>query len=104
MKFNTFSRFRNTNEVLYNDVETIDVWTPPEFLSVELDPQLVNIYAVTPQYEGRPDLISQAIYGSTMYDWVLITFNNITDTLNWPKSGETIKYPTQSIVITGVSA
>lgn len=103
MNGNTFSRFRNTPEVIYDDKETLDVWQPPEFLTADLNKNLIGSFLVTSDYEGRPDLISNLLYKSDMYDWVLIAFNNVTDTLNWPPSGLRILYPSSSIVITGVA-
>jgi hypothetical protein len=98
-----YSRFRRTPETVYDGQETIDVWEPPEFLTTNLPPSYISTFTVTSNFEGRPDLISSLIYNSPYYDWVLLVFNNVTNTLNWPPSGITIKYPHASVVITGVS-
>lgn len=66
-------------------------WVPPSFL-FNSGTTWQN-YVVPPQFEGRPDSISQDIYGTVIYWWVLVAFNSPRDTLNWPTSGDTIKAP-----------
>jgi hypothetical protein len=103
MKYNGYSRFRRTPVTIFSDRETVEHWEKPEFLTVELSESAVNTFVVTANYNGRPDLLSQLLYGSPYYDWVLIAYNNVTDTLNWPPTGLQMKYPVSSMVITGVS-
>jgi len=94
-----FSRFQETPIQIVNGKETLGVWSQPTFLKTTLDPKYIRTYKVTSKTEGRPDLISYNIYGTTFLDWVIIAFNNAHDTLNWPKAGDTIEYPTDTIVM-----
>ena len=64
-------------------------WVEPEFLSTAP----FRTVTVVSQFNGRPDLLSQHLYGTPEYFWVLVAFNRPVDTLNWPKSGELIKVP-----------
>lgn len=96
---NDYSRFQRTELVLEDGVEVFSTWTMPPFLSEELPSDQIGSYKVTNAMEGRPDLISNIIYGTPYLDWVLIAFNNARD-LNWPKAGVIIKYPSNTAVIT----
>jgi len=42
--------------------------------------------------EGRPDLLSHRIYGSTQYWWILLVYNNLVSPFD-VQSGMTIRYP-----------
>ena len=75
------------------------MWSQPTFLKVKPDPKNIRTYKVTSKTEGRPDLISYSVYGTTFLDWVIIAFNNAHDALNWPKAGDTIEYPNDTIVM-----
>lgn len=48
---------------------------------------------------GRPDLISADIYGTPLFKWILILFNNVENPLDgWPKAGNVIEAPSRSVV------
>jgi len=51
----------------------------------------VDRFTVTSE-EKRPDLISQKIYGSTQYWWLLMEYNNIID-INNIVNGTIFEYP-----------
>ncbi len=42
---------------------------------------------------GRPDLISQRVYGTVKYWWIICKFNQIDDVWNDIKAGVSIKLP-----------
>ena len=43
--------------------------------------------------EGRPDLISNDVYGTSMYWWVICVANNITDPFEQLTAGKMIRIP-----------
>lgn len=97
--FDEFSRYRNTEQVVFDGEESIGSWTQPSFLINRPTEDLIGVFRVTSALEGRPDLIANQLYGTPLLDWILIAFNNARDTLNWPKTGDTIEYPLRRIVI-----
>lgn len=103
MNFNGYSRFKRTDTVIYDGVETVEVWSPPSFLTNNISNDLIRTYIVPSNHNGRPDLISNKVYGTPYFDWVLLAFNNVTDVLNWPPTGLQLKYPIRSVVQTGVT-
>ncbi len=94
-----FSRFQETPIQIIDGKETLGVWSQPTFLKVKPDPKSIRTYKVTSKTEGRPDLISYNIYGTTFLDWVIIAFNDAHGALNWPKAGDIVEYPTDTIVM-----
>ncbi len=100
LNYNQYSRFKTTEEIIYQNKETMSVWKKPAFLTKNLNPNLVYSFQVTAEYNGRPDLISNRLYKTPYYDWVLLAFNNVTETLNWPPTGLIIKYPDKTLVST----
>ena len=95
MDIQAYSRFTMTEPILFDGRETYGRWKNP------LTPAIYNnliLIVVNAHYAGRPDLISNELYGDSSLDWVLITVNNVTETLNWPKSGTTISVPSPAIV------
>lgn len=67
--------------------ETVVVEESPEldFLSMEFNladlviSDVPTIFPVTQPYFYRPDKISQTVYGTTKYYWLLMYINNILD-------------------------
>jgi hypothetical protein len=90
-----YSRFTQTEPVLFDGRETYGRWKSP------LTPAIYNnllIIVVNVRYEGRPDLIANELYGNPSLDWMLIAVNNATDALNWPRAGTTINVPNPSTI------
>jgi len=52
-----------------------------------------RLATISPRFENRPDLISQAAYGTPGYWWVILLANGIEDALSGLKSGDEIKIP-----------
>lgn len=97
--FDEFSRYRFTELVIFDGNETLGAWTQPSFLLDRPTEDQIGVFRVTSAVEGRPDLIANQLYGSPLLDWVLISFNNARQGLNWPRAGSAIEYPLKSIVI-----
>lgn len=97
-----FSRFKHTELLIEDGAEVFGTWNPPEYISGNIQDDKIANYKVNNTVEGRPDLISNELYGTPHFDWVLIAFNNPTEILNWPKAGLVIKYPIRSIVLTNI--
>jgi hypothetical protein len=91
----TYSRFTKTDKVLFDNSETYGRWTSP---ITDAMMNTTNVYVVNAQYEGRPDLIANDLYGDPSLDWVLIAVNNATESLNWPSAGNVIKVPSKSLI------
>ena len=94
-----FSRFNNTERIIIDGVETYGTWNQPSFLKKRPQDDQIGVFRVTSALEGRPDLISNNLYGTPVLDWVLISFNGVSNTMNWPKAGDTIEYPLDSVVL-----
>lgn len=85
--------------IIVDEVETFGKWVEYPFLKERPREEYIGVYQVTTGYQGRPDLISNIIYGTPYLDWVLIAFNKARRTLNWPRTGDLIEYPIESIVL-----
>jgi hypothetical protein len=53
--------------------------------------------AITAGLEYRPDLVSNFVYGTVDYWWVLLQANNIADVFDF-KTGLTIRIPSSTIL------
>lgn len=105
-----FSRFNKTPEVIIEGNETFGVWTSPSWLKNKPKDSQIGVFRVVNQFEGRPDRISNQIYGTTKLAWVLISFNAMHNNdrlarngFGWPRAGQTILYPLDSIVFPEVA-
>jgi len=85
----TGSRFVESEPIIENGQETWGLWKTPTFMQNLKDEDYIR-YSVTNQMAGRPDKISDDIYGTTIYDWTLLAVNHVSDPLDWPKTGEVI--------------
>lgn len=94
-----FSRLQQTEPVIFRGVETFGRWRQPSFLRRRPAEDQIGVFRVTSATEGRPDLISNEVYGTPFLDWVLISFNNARRAINWPKAGDSIEYPLDSVVL-----
>jgi len=94
-----FSRFNRTETVFLGGHEVFGRWRLPDVLKNEQNADRITHYQVRAGRQGRPDLISRDIYGTTHLDWLIIAFNDATDVLNWPRVGTVIKLPARALVI-----
>lgn len=99
MRLDEFSRFKRTPPTIVDGKETYGRWVKFSFLKIRPAEEFINVFQVTSALEGRPDLISQRVYGTPLLDWVLIAFNGVRDPLNWPRAGDIIEYPSDLIVL-----
>jgi len=101
MPIETFprSRLQFASSVIVNGVETFGRWAQPSFLADDFDPALTDSFLVTNDTNGRPDRIAGKVYGDPFLDWVIIGFNKPREVLNWPRSGQIIRYPIASAVL-----
>lgn len=96
--FKSTSRFKLTPLVRYNNVLTPGLMKKFDFLDNIDDDRILNI-EIDGTRAGRPDLISNDIYGTTQFKWILILFNNVINPLDgWPTVGTTIKAPSNDVV------
>ena len=57
------------------------------------------VFVVGTSEAGRPDLISQAVYGKAIYAWLVLQYNNIVDVETELVVGKTLFLPTQQRLI-----
>ena len=98
-KFAFNSRYRNTDMIIVDNVETVGTWNQPTYLEQRPGEEFIFKYSINSAVEGRPDLIATELYGTPFLDWVLIAFNSPAEVLNWPTAGTTIEYPDQELVL-----
>lgn len=99
MALDDFSRFKDTELVIVDGKETFGRWKPFSFLTQRPPSEFIGVFQVTSALEGRPDLISNNLYGTPNLDWVLLSFNKVFETLNWPRTGDLIEYPLETIIL-----
>lgn len=94
-----FSRFQQSEPIIVDGIWTYGTWKQPSFLLKRPTEDKIGVFRVSSALEGRPDLISYQVYGTPLLDWVLIAFNDARRSLNWPKSGDNIEYPSDAVVL-----
>lgn len=57
------------------------------------------VFTVDQQYAGRPDLISDLIYGTVKYNWVVLQYNTILDLDTELSAGSVIRLPARTRLI-----
>jgi len=96
--FSSTSRFKLTPIISFNGNIMPAMMKRFDFLDDTSSGQLLNI-SITGVMAGRPDLISERLYGTPEYKWVLLLYNNVTNPFDgWPKAGTTIQAPTNAAV------
>jgi len=99
-----FLRFLDTDKIIVDGKETYSIWRQPPWLKEKPEDGDILSYVIPSNYEGRPDLISNELYGTPLLGWVVIAFNarffhsDARDVLNWPRTGTLIKLPIRSLV------
>jgi hypothetical protein len=92
------SRFKETQSILFGEVETYGKWAEQDIFKRQLAESELIYFVVDNTTRHRPDLIAERFYGDTQLDWVIIAFNKPRSPLNWPKTGDVIRFPSRSIV------
>lgn len=93
------SIYSKTDSIVFDGQKTIARWKKPRWLVDRPAQELIQTMSITNDLAGRPDLISSRVYGTPLLDWVIISFNNPVNILNWPETGSIIEYPSQSLVL-----
>lgn len=99
LKADSYSRFQLTETIVQDGEEIWGVWKRPSFLASDLPTEQRQAVKINSDRAGRPDLISQDLYGTTKLDWLLIAFNDAFDVFNWPRVGTVITAPIAGIVL-----
>lgn len=81
----------HTDEILELDLGSVDFGN---YDFGDMKSYMVHYYEV-----GRPDIISQNIYGTTNLWWFVMWINGISDIWNDLRDGMMIKYPQYELVI-----
>jgi hypothetical protein len=90
------SRYKLTEAVVTRDgQETFGIMGKFDFL----DSEKYIEYKIPAGFAGRPDLISNEVYGTPSFYWVVIMFNRPRNPLRWPSVGDIIRLPVNSVVI-----
>ncbi len=98
--FKSTSRFKLTDPIEFNGHITVGLMKKFTFLDkTKLDDGDILKIEVQNNRAGRPDLISEDIYGTTLFKWVIILFNNVTNPLaGWPRGSSVIEAPSRDAV------
>lgn len=106
---NSFSRLLKTDQIIFQGKETFGSWSSFSWLETRPADNLISNFYVTSAMAGRPDRIAAQVYGSPRLDWVLIAFaarisNDQTARMGllWPKAGQIIEIPNESLVMTSL--
>jgi len=99
MELDEFSRLKRTEPTIFDGKETFGPWKQFNFLIQRPSEDLIGVFQVPSALEGRPDMIAFHVYGTPLLDWVLIAFNNARGALNWPRTGDLVEYPLDSVVL-----
>lgn len=95
-----YDRFNENTPIMVDGVMTYGLWEPPAFLDNidDIPADQIFSFLVDSSMENKPNAIALKIYGSEFLDWVLFAFNNVINTMNWPKAGTVVLYPGRSLI------
>ena len=84
------SRYIKSNILLYGDDKkiTYETYKRKKYLYNDSD----RFFEIRPGLEYRPDVVSNTIYGSSDYWWLIMEYNNIKDIMEF-KSGLYLRIP-----------
>ena len=101
----SYSRFKLTEQIIdINGNETFGIMKKYDFLQRDkLDKDDIKKIFIEGTRVGRPDLIALDLYGSSIYYWVLMLFNNVVDPFGWPQNQTLIEAPSSSVVFTEIT-
>lgn len=96
----SYSRFKNTDLILTRDGEpTYGYMNKFNFLKKDkLNKEDIILIEIKNDRSGKPDLISNDLYKSPIFFWILLLFNNVKQPFGWPKTSTTIEAPSPSVV------
>lgn len=87
-----YSRYIETEIIMWGSEESFGIYDTQDFLKSLAVNDLVNL-KVTPNFAGRPDLISQENYGTPYYSWIIVMHNAPLNPIGWPANGSVISIP-----------
>lgn len=95
------SRFKlSTPIITANGIETIGMMVQFDFMDFnKLQQTDIVHFRVDSTTAGRPDLISNQVYGTPQLYWVVIMVNKPQNVLRWPPTGAIIMLPAKSVVV-----
>lgn len=94
------SRFKNTEPVILNGIETFGLWAAPKFIDpANLSENQIITMSIGQDLAGRPDQIALQVYGTPALEWIPVMFNRPLNPLGWPQAGSVIKLPSKSAVL-----
>tara|TARA_R110000765_G_scaffold92610_1_gene174887 strand:- start:1729 stop:2025 length:297 start_codon:yes stop_codon:yes gene_type:complete len=92
--YSRFSKFSFTSQLhkgkVIKNIHTSPKWSE---LEITMGKMSFNLAVIPAGMEGRPDLISNDVFGTPNYWWLICTANNILDPFEELKAGKTIKIP-----------
>ena len=90
------ARFNDSMPIIVDGKETFGMWKKQAFLSEPYE-ETVD-YVVDNTRAGRPDLISNDVYGTSDLYWVVIAAMRPMVTTNWPSTGDVLHLPSSDEV------
>ena len=89
--YKNISRYRGLRQIIHDpsSSERFTTLESPNPFTTNVE---VKYYEVPQMYENRLDLISNMLYGSPSYSWILSYFNRIEDGFT-VRSGQKLVYP-----------
>jgi hypothetical protein len=103
IQVDNLSRLRFADPIIIDGKETFGLWNRPSWMNIDnVEDKDVQNFVVNQETAGRPDLISNQVYGTPLLEWVVIMFNNPTNTLGFPKTGTTIRLPKPTLVFSNI--
>jgi hypothetical protein len=98
MALKSYNRFKYTDLITTrNGNETYGLMSGFNDLKNITDENYIK-WTVESDYEGRPDMIANKFYRTPYYEWIVVFANRPKNPLNWPKTGDIIKIPSDQFV------
>ena len=94
IKLPFYSRFKHNEMIRFNGELCFGI----NLMNFKFKPEHLASYIVGPAHVGRSDLISNEIYGTPYFAWIIIAANKILNPIGWPQNGERILIPIRGIV------
>ena len=100
IRIDSLSRFRETETIHKDSVDTFGLWVRPAFLDERnLNEEDIIKVNIDQSRAGRPDLIANEFYETSLLEWIVVMFNRPLNTLGWPRAGTIIKIPSRTAVL-----
>lgn len=83
-------RYTQLDKILVKGIAVPGPYIDPSFITLRDNESIFKVFT---GYVGRPDLIANEVYGDPGLYWVIIAYNNVSNTMNWPPIGEIVRCP-----------